>query len=308
METRVNYFLVGIFVLVLGAAMVAGLLWLSVGTSTRDYDYYYVYMTESVSGLNTDAPVKFLGVDVGRVTEIRIDQEKPDRVRLLLAIEKGTPIREDTVAVLAFQGLTGIAHLNLTGQISGESPPLKAAPGEKYPVIKSSPSLLLRLDEGATRLITSVTEAADSLRTFLGGPNEESVSNSLANLEKLLKTLAARTDSIDAALKAAAHTMQQSSEASDRLPELFDKLQQAEEGLIQMAEDIARQSNEISRAATTGAEGLTQISNQAGYEIRVLSVQLQDLMYRLDTLVQKVEQDPSILLHGSPKPPPGPGE
>ena len=58
MEPRVNYFLAGIFVLVLGAAMVAGLLWLSVGTSTRDYDKYYVYMTESVAGLNTDAPVR----------------------------------------------------------------------------------------------------------------------------------------------------------------------------------------------------------------------------------------------------------
>ena len=131
MEPRVNYFLAGIFVLVLGAAMVAGLLWLSVGTSTRDYDKYYVYMTESVAGLNTDAPVKFQGVDVGRVIDIRLDPKNPERVRLVLAIEKGTPIKEDTIAVLGFQGLTGIAHLNLTGHISGESPPLKANPGER---------------------------------------------------------------------------------------------------------------------------------------------------------------------------------
>jgi len=187
METRVNYFLAGFFVLVLGAASVAGVLWLSVGTPTKDYNRYYVYMTESVAGLNLDAPVKFQGVDVGRVVDIRLDPKNPEQVRLLLAIEKGTPIKENTIAVLGFQGLTGIAHLNLTGQVSGESPPLRVTPGERYPVIQSGPSLRMRIDEGVTHLITSVTETADSLKAFLQGPNKEAISNSLANLDEILK-------------------------------------------------------------------------------------------------------------------------
>jgi len=120
--------------------------------------------------------------------------------------------------------------------------------------------------------------------------------------------LAARADSLDAALQAASHTLQQSAKASDRLPELFDQIEQAGAGLKRMADDVARQGNEISRAANSGVQGITEVSNQADYELRVLSTQLQSLMNRLDSLTQEIEQDPSVLLYGRPKQSPGPGE
>ena len=63
-------------------------------------------MTESVSGLNPNAPVTYRGVDVGKVREIAIDREDPARVRVLLDIEGGTPVKEDTVAILVSQGIT----------------------------------------------------------------------------------------------------------------------------------------------------------------------------------------------------------
>ena len=58
---------------------------------------------------------------VGSVQEIGLDPEDPQRVRLVLAIERGVPIKQDTVAVLTLQGLTGIAFLDLEGG-SKESP------------------------------------------------------------------------------------------------------------------------------------------------------------------------------------------
>ncbi len=106
METKVSYAIVGAFVLVLSVAIAGGVLWISSGRVARkDYDTYLAYFTESVSGLNRQAPVKYKGVEVGSVREIGLDPTDPQRVQLVLAIERGVPIKQDTVAVLSVQGL-----------------------------------------------------------------------------------------------------------------------------------------------------------------------------------------------------------
>ena len=97
METKLNYALVGLFVIVLGGALLSAVLWLTVGgTEKKQYDRYLVYFTESVAGLNPKAPVKYRGVEVGRVATIEIDPGNPERVEIVLEIERGTPIRQDT--------------------------------------------------------------------------------------------------------------------------------------------------------------------------------------------------------------------
>ena len=96
--------------------LIAGVLWLaSGGALQKKYDLYLAIEDESVAGLNLNAPVKFNGVDVGKVRDIQLDPANPERVRLMFAIERGTPIKEDTVAVLKTQGLTGIAYVELSG-------------------------------------------------------------------------------------------------------------------------------------------------------------------------------------------------
>jgi phospholipid/cholesterol/gamma-HCH transport system substrate-binding protein len=137
----VNYPLVGAFVLVLGSLLIAGALWLaSGGALQKKYDLYLAIENESVAGLNVNAPVKYNGVDVGKVRLIELDPANPERVTLLFAIERGTPIKEDTVAVLKTQGLTGIAYVELGGG-TRDAPPLLARDGSDYPVIRTKPSL-----------------------------------------------------------------------------------------------------------------------------------------------------------------------
>jgi len=99
----------------------------------------YALVEESVAGLNVNAPVKYRGVDVGKVREIRLDPGIPGQVRLLFAIERGTAIKEDTAAMLKSQGLTGIAYVELDGG-SLASPRVRAIAPEKYPVIRTKRS------------------------------------------------------------------------------------------------------------------------------------------------------------------------
>lgn len=114
MEDKVNYSLVGAFVLLLGAALVAGVLWLAAGLGgQQEMEPYQAFIKESVAGLDLDAPVKYLGVDVGKVSQIAIDPQNPQQVRLRFMIQRGTPIRRDSVAVLKTQGLTQYCYFSV---------------------------------------------------------------------------------------------------------------------------------------------------------------------------------------------------
>src|SRR5574341_1438561 len=115
MEPKVNYTLVGLFVVLFTAGLVSVVLWLGKGEYRMAYDRYYAYMTESVSGLSVNSPVKYRGVEVGRVKEIILNPDNPEEVRLTLDIARGTPVKEDTLAALDIQGLTGLAIVNLAG-------------------------------------------------------------------------------------------------------------------------------------------------------------------------------------------------
>jgi phospholipid/cholesterol/gamma-HCH transport system substrate-binding protein len=104
MESKVNYVVVGLFVFVLGAALIVVVLWLGKGGYGAAYDRYHVFMRESVAGLSINAPVKYHGVEVGYVVDIVLNPATPEEVRLTLDVVRGSPIKQDTAATLYVQG------------------------------------------------------------------------------------------------------------------------------------------------------------------------------------------------------------
>jgi phospholipid/cholesterol/gamma-HCH transport system substrate-binding protein len=160
MEEKVNFAVVGVFVLVLSAALIGGVLWLSSGkTYGKSYDLYLTYMNESVAGLNLNAPVRYRGVEVGRVKKISLAPGNVEQVQVMMAIESGTPVKKDTVAILSTQGLTGIAFVDLTGG-SRDAPELKTVTDEGMPIIRSGPSLMVRLDASLIDVAQTFKNAA----------------------------------------------------------------------------------------------------------------------------------------------------
>ena len=184
MNGKTNYVLIGVFVLLLTLTFISVILWLSAGGTGRVYKEYLVYMKESVSGLSRDNVVKYHGVDVGRVREIGLDPLRAGEVRLLLQIDEDTVLREDTVATLETQGLTGLAFINLTGG-SAASPQLQARPGEKYPVIESRRSTWGRLDRAVEELVSNLIDVSKLLKVVLSEENKQSLTRTLAHLDNL---------------------------------------------------------------------------------------------------------------------------
>ena len=167
METKVNYIIVGAFALLLSAIFIAAVLWLSADKRySMPYDTYLADMQESVSGLNLNAPVKYRGVEVGQVRKIYLNKTNMEHVRIEMAIERGIPINQDTIATLKSQGLTGIAYIELSGGGNG-SPMLEATKAEPYPMIKTSPSLMGRLDTSMTGLLNSLNKTTENVNAIL---------------------------------------------------------------------------------------------------------------------------------------------
>jgi phospholipid/cholesterol/gamma-HCH transport system substrate-binding protein len=301
METKVNYALVGVFVLTLSVAIVAGVLWIASGrTARKDYDTYLAYSTESVSGLSRQAPVKYKGVEVGAVREIGLDPVDPQNVRLELAIERGVPIKQDTVAVLSVQGLTGIAFLDLEGG-SKDSPLLAATEPGGYPVIATRPSLLKRLDTQVSALVADFSQAAQKVNQVLDADTRAALQRTIRDLDSVVHEVAGRSKEIDAALVDAARTMQNSARASAQLTELSRQIGRS-------AESVARAAETLRATATGATGGVQQLRADTLPELRRLLAEARAATTSLARVAQELERSPNALVMGREPMPPGPGE
>ena len=303
-----NYALVGAFVLTLGTLLVAGILWLASGGAwQKKYDVYLAVEDESVAGLNLNAPVKYNGVDVGKVQAIHLDAATPKKVNLLFAIERGTPIKEDTIAILKTQGLTGIAYVELSGG-SVASPLLLAKAGASYPVIQTSPSLYARLDNVLSRVLVKLDSTSTNLNAFLSKDNQAAFQAILANVAVITRTLADRKDSLNAGLVDGASTLKNTAKASARLDDLAERLGRSADAIGQMGTEVAQTSQRAGKTIDTVGSDVKRFSTETLPEFERLLGELDNLSRALKLLTDQTRRDPSGLIFGHKPVPNGPGE
>ena len=308
MEDKVNYTLVGIFVLGLGAALVVAVLWLAAGLNTqKKYEPYQSVIKESVAGLSVAVPVKYLGVDVGKVSEIAIDPQNSRQVRVKFLIERGTPIKQDTEAVMKSQGLTGIAYIELSGGSVG-SPPLLATSDVPVPLIRSKPSLSARLEDVLTSVLANVNRTAANLDAVLDAGNRAALKQTLADTASLVHALAAQQGTISAGIADGARTAKNAARASDRLGPAIERIAASADALRKMGSDISRTSDSASRTVDTAASGVQQIVTETLPELQRLLAEMNALSASVRSLSEQTERNPSSLIRGAPQRQPGPGE
>lgn len=156
METNVNYTIVGIFVIALLTAIVLGIIWLSSGFVWDKYNIYKVDMEESVSGITVNSTVEYNGVEVGYVKCVKINKAKPRLVEILLNVKRNTPVTQGTRAKLEMRSITGNAFIGLEDN-GTDMRPLQVLPGQTYPIIKTIPSIYVKLN-------TILVEANESIK------------------------------------------------------------------------------------------------------------------------------------------------
>lgn len=319
MNNRVNYTLVGVLVVVGIALMLAFTYWLLRPSAEDEVKIYKIYFDESVLGLNIDAPVKYRGISVGKVTKLKINEKNSEQVEVQVRILKSTPIKTDTQAKLTAQGITGLSYINLSNGSNGAED-LKAEKGEDYPVIKTIPSFFENLETSfgsvSTELATTLTRA----RKLLNDENQEQVAlvlkrtaNLMGRMEKLLD------DKTIAHLQSSAKNLDSFSSKADKMTDNLDKLlthsvkwEDKISGSFDSIEGsyrgIRATMDEIKRAVESGEFNFKEIAGDVGPTMNNTMLEMQELMIRIDGILEQYERSPGDILFKQEEIKKGPGE
>jgi phospholipid/cholesterol/gamma-HCH transport system substrate-binding protein len=286
LESKTNYTLVGLTVLLLTAGLLAAGLWLSIGFDKKKYNNYIVYMHESVSGLSDESVVKFNGVKVGFVENIHLSQLNPQEVKIILKIEEGTPITIYTEATLITQGITGTTYLGLSAT-SPSTVLLRKKPGETYPVIPYKPSFFNQLEKNINDVSTGIKRVFDK-------ENAAHIKKTLANLKTISDVIAKNSDDINKTLK--------------DLPIVMDELKVGVSRFNSMAKDVSTAGKQVTTTMKAGRNTIDKISQQAVPPAIVLLHRLDLIAANLEKMSNEMRQNPAVIIRGSASPKVGPGE
>jgi phospholipid/cholesterol/gamma-HCH transport system substrate-binding protein len=189
MEIRARYILMGVFLLAVIAGVFGFVYWLENSAGFHDRTMYRIRFDSPVSGLLTGSPVLFNGIRVGEVKALRIRSDRPKEVAVDIAVDAGTPIRDNTKVDLEYQGLTGVAAIALNGGDEGN--PINTTEGDM-------PTLMARQGAG-----TTITQAARDALVKLNGvldDNSRPIHELISNLNEFAGALAKNSGKVDGIL------------------------------------------------------------------------------------------------------------
>ncbi|MFW3344964.1 MlaD family protein [Aliarcobacter butzleri] len=186
MDTKINFFKIGLFVSSLFTLLVIFIFWLGkYGLEDKKYDDYSIFFSESVSGLNIGSSIKFMGFEVGTVKDIKINPYNSEEIQIDIQIQKGTPIKEDNFAILGNLGITGLKYIELKGGSNNSKLLGENQYGMK--VIKSKTSALTTFVDSTEDITKEITILLGQMKKVL---NDENISNFSSLLSKSEKSMA----------------------------------------------------------------------------------------------------------------------
>jgi phospholipid/cholesterol/gamma-HCH transport system substrate-binding protein len=311
MEIRASFLAVGTVVLGLLAALAGFGIWLVRSDVEGQHDPYQVVFAGSVSGLQDGSQVRYRGIPVGRVVDIRIDPDNVEQVLADLEIEQGTPIRQDTFASLEMQGITGIAYVQLRGGTRA-SKPLEASADHPVPRITARRSTLEQVFESTPDLLARSVALADRLALFLDDENLTALRQTLANAETFTAGLAAREGDIDSVLDETAGAAGEVRALAGELRAVSKSLDQRFEGI---GGELVGTLDDLREAATALAAAAGELDGMIGelrepmrdfgdtglYEFTNLVGESRELVAALTRITKEFERDPTGFLIGGQK-------
>ncbi len=319
MNNRVNYTAVGLLVLFGFMLMLGFTYWLLRPSAKIETKTYSILFDESVLGLNEDAAVKYRGISVGKVVNLRINPKNTEQVEVLITVLKTTPIKETTVAKLTAQGITGLSYINLSLGDNGAAS-LVAKDDEEYPVIKTETSFFERFEKSMGAVSSKLSNTLTKTSELLDDENQEQISlmlkraaSLMQNLDKLIsdKMIADVHSSIDNINGAAyklnilmpkiEYLIDKSVAWEDRVVGSFDSISNSYLG-------IRSSMDEIKRAVSSGEFNVKEIAGDVVPTLNNTLLEMQHLMIRFDGVLNQYERSPSDILYKNEEIKKGPGE
>lgn len=307
MDTKVNYVAVGLFVIALVAVLIGIFVWLTTLRLEEATERYVTYIRDEVSGLSPRSPVRFNGVKVGYVASIHLNPKDPQEVRILMEIKKSAPITTATVAALSSEGITGIDYIGLKA-LMPQAPILKAKPGEKYPIIPSEPSLLMKIGEAVKKVTESISGLTNDIRQVFDQENRMAFKNTLLNVEKVTHVMAMNSDNINQSLQSTNQLLLNSVAASKELPAIMKRVNATLGEIDKAAKSMTKAGMSVANTMNQSSKAVQNISHQLLPTTQQFFMNLDSLTTTLQQLSQEIKLNPGILIRGKAPMMTGPGE
>ena len=303
MENRAYAWAAGLFTLLLGVGVVLTAMWFT--GDTYEQLRYVIESRYPVSGLNPQSTVRLRGVDVGKVESIDFAGGDAQTIYVRIAVRAGTPVTRNTFAQLRPQGITGLSYVMLDQR----GPPAEALPPGRDDVrIPMRPALTEELTESAKGLLTDARQLMERLNGLLSDANLARVQSTLSRLEAVSERVTRIAAALEPAAKATPAMVEQARRtlagiepAMANINELALQLSQRVEALDRMAksaEEVGTAADSISKAVVS--DTLPRVN--------VLVDEIMRTAGDLDRLIMQLRDQPSSVVFGPPRQPPGPGE
>jgi len=301
METRAHHIAVGAFVLLLMAGAAIFVVWISKYQAEAEYAYYDLLIDDDVTGLSVDGPVRYRGVVVGRVSEIKIDPENPTRVRVTIEVAKGTPIHVDSVASLEPQGITGVLYVLLSGGSEGGMM-LPQTTEPPFPVIAARPGKFAAILASAPELLNAATALVKQVQLIFDDKNRAAIASTLDHINSLTSALADNREGLSnlvtTGTSAAAEIRTLAQELKGHLGTITGATMAAQQDLHNVSEAFSGAAQEIQTLVSANQRPIADFTNGGLYEASQLLVELRLFIDTMQRIAVQFERDPARFLFG----------
>jgi phospholipid/cholesterol/gamma-HCH transport system substrate-binding protein len=311
MENKAHALIAGLFLLLLGSAMAAAVVWFR-GDQVQRVDYTVVAHA-GVPGLLVKAAVRLRGVDVGSVESIAFDPSDPRRILVGIAVDSAAPLTRGTVAQLGYQGVTGLSYIDLSDR--GQDPRPMAALSDSERQLELQPSLIDQLATSGPALLTAFAVTAERLNLLLAPQNQERVQKLLDSSERAMGSVAQRAGELEPVFAALPTAIGKITAAAGRADGALQRVDEAAEQAALLSADVRGRLAVLDSAdvATRRVEtAVRAIELGLVGEDAAASPPLVDTLARaahgIDRAAGQWSEQPQSLILGRPPVAPGPGE
>ncbi len=303
MERDAKYVVVGLFITAVTVGVFAFLVWL-LGTDSGAGGSRYIIRFSNVAGLSEGGAVRYRGVDVGRVLDISINAGDPAQIDVLVSLSGDLSLNASTTATLGYQGITGIAYVDLRGG-SGGGPPLVARGGSQYPVIDGEMSGLDKFLEALPDWADRIALLIENSNELLSEDNTQALGQSLQSLSDLTDTLAGQRAEIERIIADTGTLLDSASAGMNDvravISDLGPKARQTLASIRETSASLEKIAVRIDGLLERSDARLESLLDDGSREITGLAQEARRAADEIAELARRLQEDPSLLLYQAPE-------
>ncbi|MEP6589455.1 MAG: MlaD family protein [Polaromonas sp.] len=300
MENKAHALIAGAFVVAITALLALLAIWLTRDSTQRDL--YEMSTSETISGLQPQAAVRFRGVPVGKVERIGFDLKVKGNVLILVSIDRAAPVTKSTYAIVASQGVTGLGFIQLDD--SGESTERLVPNDEDPPRIPLKPSALDKLLHQGEVILNQAEQAAARLNQLLSDDNQKAVNTAVTELAEAAGSINRVAKALEPTVATLPALSRDSSATMKALKTASDEVGSAARRLTEKGGPL----DKLTQGGTALAAGIETFSAATLPKLGEVADETARTMRQLRRTVNAVDDNPQALIFGNGPAVPGPGE